>query len=336
MPILPSTQQANLPDAATGIKQTIQARHGIATYVPKGHTIKVINTYGRQVVDLWGFALHGAPTRDEMEQDAEEEEKLEAELAEAEHNVREQGVEDSGIVVEHELGGREQQHKEAEESGVLVEEGNTQTMGEKEDEDTHEKATSQDISSEKAEDIPLPSSSQELDIVEEKSGESSDVQTQMSKSWASYIPSISEKLRKPATEGDQAGPSQDGSQRKTWGSYLPSIRGSKGKEKAEDDKEPRTWSSYIPSGTAFSSYIPKGALSSIAALHQRDPSKSVAEQLYDFSKTPVGAVGLSSKFTIISLSSHLIANSGNRIWVRKLGLCSLCGLQPKSSFTRRR
>jgi uncharacterized protein YcgI (DUF1989 family) len=59
MPILPSKQQPNLPDAATGIKQTIQARHGIAAYVPKDHTIKVINTYGRQVVDLWGFALHG-------------------------------------------------------------------------------------------------------------------------------------------------------------------------------------------------------------------------------------------------------------------------------------
>jgi hypothetical protein len=299
MPPLTSQQQPNLPDAAAGIKQTIQARHGIATYVPKGHTFKVINTYGRQVVDLWGFTLHGVPTRDEMEQDTEEEQKLDAEIAEAENKAYTQGVEDSGVVVEHEPTGEAE--KEVEESGVLVSDGQTQDTAEKDDDESRGEAVTQEVGPEvKAEETSPTQGAQESEAVEAQAGQVSEEQTQMSKSWASYIPSIPEKLKKPTTKTTTADSSQDESQRKSWGSYLPSIRGSKGKEKAVDEKEARTWSSYIPSGTAFSSYIPKGALSSIAALHQRDPSKSLAEQMYDFSKTPVGAVGLSSKFSITS------------------------------------
>ncbi|TVY81228.1 hypothetical protein LSUE1_G004548, partial [Lachnellula suecica] len=36
---------------------TIPARHGIATHLPKGSNIKVINTHGTQVVDTWAFTL---------------------------------------------------------------------------------------------------------------------------------------------------------------------------------------------------------------------------------------------------------------------------------------
>lgn len=37
--------------------QKIPARHGVATFVPAGQVIKVINTSGTQRVDLWAFAL---------------------------------------------------------------------------------------------------------------------------------------------------------------------------------------------------------------------------------------------------------------------------------------
>jgi uncharacterized protein len=40
---------------------TIPARHGIATPLPKGSTIKVINTHGTQVVDTWAFTLSSFP-----------------------------------------------------------------------------------------------------------------------------------------------------------------------------------------------------------------------------------------------------------------------------------
>lgn len=41
---------------------TIPARHGIATQLSKGATIKVINTTGTQVVDTWAFTLSSSKT----------------------------------------------------------------------------------------------------------------------------------------------------------------------------------------------------------------------------------------------------------------------------------
>ena len=38
-------------------QQLIPARHGTATFVPAGQTIKIINTSGSQVIDTWAFAL---------------------------------------------------------------------------------------------------------------------------------------------------------------------------------------------------------------------------------------------------------------------------------------
>lgn len=40
-----------------GEQQLIPARHGTATFVPAGQTIKIINTSGSQVIDTWAFAL---------------------------------------------------------------------------------------------------------------------------------------------------------------------------------------------------------------------------------------------------------------------------------------
>jgi uncharacterized protein YcgI (DUF1989 family) len=44
---------------------TIPARHGIATHLQAGQTIKVINTHGTQVIDTWAFTLSpgGSPSQ---------------------------------------------------------------------------------------------------------------------------------------------------------------------------------------------------------------------------------------------------------------------------------
>lgn len=42
-------------------QQIIPARHGTATFVPAGQTIKIINTSGTQIVDTWAFALPQPP-----------------------------------------------------------------------------------------------------------------------------------------------------------------------------------------------------------------------------------------------------------------------------------
>jgi len=47
--------------SAASDMQTIPARHGVATFVPSGSTIKIVNTSGNQVVDTWAFALPNPP-----------------------------------------------------------------------------------------------------------------------------------------------------------------------------------------------------------------------------------------------------------------------------------
>ncbi|EME45365.1 hypothetical protein DOTSEDRAFT_33883 [Dothistroma septosporum NZE10] len=55
--------------------QTIPARHGVATFVPAGQVIKIVNTSGTQVVDTWAFALPKPDgTKDEQEAKLKEEE----------------------------------------------------------------------------------------------------------------------------------------------------------------------------------------------------------------------------------------------------------------------
>ena len=36
----------------------IPARHGVADRMKKGQTLKVINTFGQQVIDFWAFAAN--------------------------------------------------------------------------------------------------------------------------------------------------------------------------------------------------------------------------------------------------------------------------------------
>jgi hypothetical protein len=238
---------------STGEKQTIQARHGVATFVPKGHTIKIINTYGKQVVDTWAFALH-APPEDSDIRKGEENEKAEPVKAKKK---------------EEKAPAKEEVEETAAEASSSVQK-------------TTEKVT------EKAEDVADETSEKVTEKVEP---------SESKKGWSSYIPSVRGRSKAPANttgeEQDEAEKSEE--MAKSWSSYLPSL-GSKAGPSDNTNSQSKGWSSYIPSGVGYSSYMPaKGTLSAFASSHNRDPTKSYAEQLYDFSKTPVGAAGLSGK-----------------------------------------
>lgn len=63
--------------------QIIPARHGVATFVPAGQTIKVVNTSGSQVVDTWAFALpHPDVKNGDGQQEAKQEPPKKEELTE--------------------------------------------------------------------------------------------------------------------------------------------------------------------------------------------------------------------------------------------------------------
>ncbi|KAI8937753.1 hypothetical protein NX059_005453 [Plenodomus lindquistii] len=246
----------------SGELQTIPARHGVATFVPRGRTIKVINTYGKQVVSMWAFSLGAPPEKDEEEEEVDEE------------KVKEEA---EGL-------------KKAVETGAGEEASAGGEEGEKKNKKNEEKAQNDDTSKES-----------------KPATEDAEATKEDAEDPPEQAPNAQENDK--STETTEA-PAKQGSKR-TWASYLPSIpyrnKGGAGKpdaekkpnaeeEKAQNEANTKKWSSYIPTGKSFSSYVPnmqipdsKEAMSSFKASHFRDPNKSYAEQLYDFSKTPVGA-----------------------------------------------
>ncbi|KAL5118401.1 hypothetical protein ACEQ8H_003751 [Pleosporales sp. CAS-2024a] len=207
----------------SGELQTIPARHGVATFVPRGRTIKVINTYGKQVVSMWAFSL-GAPPEEEDEAEHMDEEKVRQEA---------DGLKNSN---------------EADTS----------------------RPSDTDHPPQQARDTP------ETENTTESTAASSKQPAR--RTWGSYLPSIPYR-NKGASKKDET-------------EQKPSAQD----EKTRNEANTKTWSSYLPTGKAFSSYIPnvqmpdsKSAVSAFKSSHYRDPNKSYAEQLYDFSKTPVGA-----------------------------------------------
>jgi hypothetical protein len=63
--------------------QVIPARNGTATFVPAGKVIKVINSAGTQVIDLWAFALPKPEAKD-AGKDSEKQDQEEAKVQEVE------------------------------------------------------------------------------------------------------------------------------------------------------------------------------------------------------------------------------------------------------------
>jgi hypothetical protein len=250
----------------SGELQTIPARHGVATFVPRGRTIKVINTYGQQVVSMWAFTL--GPPPDDGEDGEGEAKELDEEQVKKEAEGLKKAVEEDG--------------KEAEASAKGDEtNGNKETKKEEQSGGKETQPTEKtDESKQDAEDPPeqAPDAPEdEKNKKTEKSAEASSKQPNK-RTWASYLPSIPYR--------NKGGANKQGAEQK------PSPE----QEKKQNEENTKKWSSYLPTGKSFSSYVPsvevpdsKSVVSAFKSSHYRDPNKSYAEQLYDFSKTPVGA-----------------------------------------------
>ncbi|KAH7381709.1 hypothetical protein BKA66DRAFT_512568 [Pyrenochaeta sp. MPI-SDFR-AT-0127] len=250
----------------SGELQTIPARHGVATFVPRGRTIKVINTYGKQVVSMWAFSLGAPPEEGDDDEEGEgnelDEEEVQKEAEELKKAIEQDGGEEKATVSND-----KEAPKEAEDTGK-----ESQTT-DKEEDAKKENETTKEMSEDPPEQAP--------DTAEnEKSTEDSATASKKTpkRTWASYLPSIPYRNKGAA---NKAGTEQK-----------PNAE----EEKAQNEANTKAWSSYLPTGKGFSSYVPnvqlpdsKGVVSSFKASHYRDPNKSYAEQLYDFSKTPVGA-----------------------------------------------
>ncbi|PVH95884.1 hypothetical protein DM02DRAFT_675184 [Periconia macrospinosa] len=280
----------------SGELQTIPARHGVATYVPKGRTIKIINTYGKQVVSAWAFGL-GPPPEDGDEEEVEGEEDVEGmeedveKLKEGLDKGKEKEVEDVEKKIKEEIEKpKEEAAKDADEKTEEVKDDGKESKDETGE--TGDSAVKHDP-----------------DASEEKDAKKSEDSTNDADDPPEQAPDTPEN-EKSAPE--QAASSAKSNQKRSWASYLPSIpyrnknptqgkadSNSKQESKAEKEKSEATskkWSSYLPTGKGFSSYVPnvqmpdsQQVISAFQASHGRDPNKSYAEQLYDFSKTPVGA-----------------------------------------------
>ncbi|KAH9810941.1 hypothetical protein Tdes44962_MAKER05969 [Teratosphaeria destructans] len=219
-------------------QQTIQARHGVATFVPAGQIIKIINSSGTQVVDTWAFALPDPVPKKDDPGDKKEETRDEQKR--------------------HETTPAKATPKKKKDAGLPSQED-------------AEKATQEGLKQ------------------GEQAGADAKNATQQKSTWSSYVPSLGlTSSSKKETDAPK-------------------------KDETEQQKNSRTWASYFPSGKGFQSYIPKSASDTVSAfakdasaIHQRDTSKSYFEQLQDFSKTPVGAAGLSA-LTGSGYSSSLYA-----------------------------
>lgn len=252
----------------SGELQTIPARHGVATFVPRGRTIKIINTYGKQVVSTWAFGLAAPPEEGENE---EEEEEIEGKVDELKEELnREQ---EQGEPAKDEAGQDESEKVSGEDSNNGKEEGSP----EREEAESSEKKDT-----ESAEDPP----EQAPDADESKSAGKKPAK----RTWGSYLPSIPYRSKGQNQNQDKsdAGAKQD-----------------EKAEKAQNEATSKKWSSYLPTGKGFSSYIPnlqmpdtQGVVSAFKSSNSWDPNKSYAEQLYDFSKTPVGAGTLAGMLAV--------------------------------------
>jgi hypothetical protein len=259
----------------SGELQTIPARHGVATFVPRGRTIKIINTYGQQVVSTWAFGLGAPPEEGDDEDEEEEMEGKVDELKEELSKGQEKGKGAQDEVTEE--GGAQDDVTEAEATKVS-EEGleDSKKEGSPEEGQAENPATKD---GEGADDPP--EQAPDTPETEKSAGKKPEKRT-----WSSYLPSMPYRS-KGQTQTDAQAQQDD----KT--------------EKAQNEETSKKWSSYLPTGKGFSSYVPnvkmpgtEGVVSAFKSSNSWDPNKSYAEQLYDFSKTPVGAG------TLAGMSKH--------------------------------
>ncbi|CAG5178079.1 uncharacterized protein ALTATR162_LOCUS8524 [Alternaria atra] len=265
----------------SGELQTIPARHGVATFVPRGRTIKVINTYGKQVVSMWAFTL--GPPPEEGDDEEGEGKELDDEQVKKEAEQMKKAVEEEG------------------EKGGEVTKDNDEKKDDKEESKEPEKDAEDDYKEQKKD---AGSSGKETQSTEEEAESPKEEAAEDPPEQAPDTPDNEKTTESTASSSKQPN-------KRTWASYLPSIpyrnKGGANKQEAEQKPSPeqekkqneentKKWSSYLPTGKSFSSYVPNvevpdksAVVSAFKSSHYRDPNKSYAEQLYDFSKTPVGA-----------------------------------------------
>lgn len=260
----------------SGELQTVPARHGVATFVPRGRTIKIINTYGKQVVSTWAFGLAAPPEEGEREVDEKEIEgqvdELQEELSKGEGGDDE--TKSNVGKVENEI------KNEAEQEG-----GNTEGADESHEETQQEGDKSGNPEVQVKQDADDPPEQAPETPENEKA---TDNNKPGKRTWSSYLPSI---------------PYRSKNQGQGQGKTNPDAKQDEKAENAKKEANSKRWSSYLPTGKGFSSYVPnlqipdtQGVVSAFKSSNSWDPNKSYAEQLYDFSKTPVGAGTLAGKF----------------------------------------
>jgi hypothetical protein len=260
----------------SGELQTIPARHGVATFVPRGRTIKVINTYGKQVVSMWAFTLGPPPEEGERDEEELDDEQIKKEAEQMRKAIEEEGEKGEEATKEEEKEAeREEPKKENEPDESKKDADDSGNSNGKETQSTEEDA--KDSKQEAAEDPPEQAPDTPDNEKTTESTASSSKQPNK-RTWASYLPSIPYRSKGGANK-------QEAEQK-------PSPE----QEKKQNEENTKKWSSYLPTGKSFSSYVPsvevpdsKSVVSAFKSSHHRDPNKSYAEQLYDFSKTPVGA-----------------------------------------------
>lgn len=228
-------------------QQPIQARHGTATFVPKGSVIKIINTHGTQVIDTWAFALPTPPkslvdkaekqARALLDKDATSTEKQASKGAEKED-------------VKNDAPAKDEKNEDRKEE-VKEEPKKTETT--KKETQTPKKTKG------KKDDMGLPSQEEAEQLTSQLpqgGADAADGQAkQQTKGWSSYLPSLRggkksiEDVKKSADDGRKETTSAED--------------GAKEKEQKENT---RRWASLIPSGQGFSSYLPsKETISAVVA-----------------------------------------------------------------------
>lgn len=263
--------------------QTIPARHGTATYVPKGQTIKIINTSGTQVFDTWAFALHKAPQQDEKKEEGTQ--KKDEKATKKEEPKKQEPKKDAK---------KDQASKEEpEKNEPKKDDKQVKAAAEDDEEDDFEKdKLSPDDPNYPVADAKLPVPQPEGKAPAKSAG------------WSSYIPSFSSGAKAQSTPEKKTpkkldrgsknntpkkGEKPEGEEQKSsgWSAYMPTVYGSssKGQEKNENGEatgKKRTWGDWMPTGQGFSSYIPEGT------------SGAISEQMSAFSSAVSVLTGIRS------------------------------------------
>jgi hypothetical protein len=221
--------------------QTIPARHGTATFVPKGSVIKIVNTSGTQVIDTWAFALPTPPkNKGPQEQPQEDKDKSYQEQDEKEKlNVAE----------EEDKKQREEEKKKQEEE--------EKKKKEQEEKDKASKKKS-NRKSQGGLDLPSQEEAEAATSQQQKiDAESKQQSTPTKSSWSSYLPSL--RGKKQIADGSAKDDSKASEKKEEAASTEET-------DEKQDKENSRKWGSYLLKGQGVTSYLPsKGAISAFAA-----------------------------------------------------------------------